>query len=76
MYVKMDSSGSLGIDKSIRLRIEVDIRKPLMQRIKVKMRGGEEDFYEVKYERPPLFCYHCGMSRACLKKSYGVQGGR
>lgn len=60
-FVKMDSSGSLGIDKSIRLRIKIDVRKPLIQRVKVKLRGGEEDFYEVKYERPPLFCYHCGL---------------
>ena len=60
VFVKMDNSGSFGIDKSIRLRIKVDVRKPLLQRVKVKLRGGEEDYYEVKYERPPLFCYHCG----------------
>ena len=60
-FIKMDSSGLLGIDKSIRLRIKVDVRKPLMQRVKVKLRGGEEDFYDIKYERPPLFCYHCGL---------------
>lgn len=39
----------------------MDVRKPLLQKIEVKMRGGEEDYYEVKYERPPLLCYHCGM---------------
>lgn len=48
VFVKMDSSGSLGIDEFIRLHIEIDVRKPLLQKVKVKLRGGEEDFYEIK----------------------------
>lgn len=60
-YIKADCSGSVGIHKSIRLRINVDVRKPLTQKIKVKLRGGMEEFFEVKYEKPPLFCYFCGM---------------
>lgn len=31
------------------------------------MRGGVEDFFDIKYERPPLFCYHCGMLGHGLK---------
>ena len=49
-FIKMDSSESLGIDKSVRWRIKVDVQKPLLQKIKVKMKVREEDFYEVKYE--------------------------
>lgn len=52
-FVKMDASGLVGIDKSVRMRILIDVRKPLMQRIKIKMRGGHEDFFDVKYETPP-----------------------
>lgn len=59
-FIKMDSSGSMGIDKSIRLRVKVDVRKPLLRKIKVKMRGGVEEFFDVKYEKPPLFCFWCG----------------
>lgn len=59
-FVKMDASGSVGIDKSIRLRVNVDVRKPLLKAVKVKMRGGVEEFFDVKYERPPIFCYLCG----------------
>ena len=59
-FVKADVSGSVGIDKSIRLRIAVDVRKPLTQEIKVKMRSGEEGYFKVRYEKPPLFCYVCG----------------
>lgn len=59
-FVKADNSGAVGIDKSLRLWINVDVRKPLIQKIKVKMRGGENDYFEVKYEKPHLFCFHCG----------------
>lgn len=59
-FVKMDMSGSLGIDKSMRMRVNVDVRKPLVKAVKVQMRGGMEDLFEVKYERPPIFCYYCG----------------
>ena len=60
-FIKADCSGLVGIDKSIRLLINVDVRKPLTQKIKIKMRGGIEEFFEVKYEKPPLFCYFCGL---------------
>lgn len=66
-FVKADSSGSMGIEKSIRLRIKVDVRKPLLKKIKVKMQGGVEEFFDVKYERPPLFCFCCGMMGHGLK---------
>lgn len=54
-FVKMDMSGSLGIDKSMRLWVNVDVRKPLVKAVKVKMCGGMEAFFDVKYERPPIF---------------------
>ncbi|KAL2892758.1 hypothetical protein RDABS01_008667 [Bienertia sinuspersici] len=60
IFIKMDKSGSMGIDKSIRVRVNVDVRKPLIQKVKIKMRGGMEDYFDVKYEKPPLFCFYCG----------------
>lgn len=59
-FVKIDNSGSVGIDKSLRMRVILDVRKPLTKQVKVKIRGGEEGFYDVKYEKPPLYCYYCG----------------
>ena len=59
-FVKLDNSGAMGIDKSIRIRVKIDVRKPLAKQVKVKMRGGVEEFFEVKYEKPPLFCFFCG----------------
>uniref|UniRef100_A0A803LLP6 CCHC-type domain-containing protein n=1 Tax=Chenopodium quinoa TaxID=63459 RepID=A0A803LLP6_CHEQI len=58
---KMDSEAKVGIDKSIRLRVMVDVRRPLIKHVKLKLRGGIEEFFEVKYEKTPLFCYFCGL---------------
>lgn len=66
-YIRLDSSGSVGIDKSIRMRIKIDVRKPLTTKIKIKLRGGAEEWYDVKYERPPLVCYYCGKLGHGLK---------
>ncbi|KAL2903368.1 hypothetical protein RDABS01_002078 [Bienertia sinuspersici] len=60
-FVKMDNSGSVGIDKSIRIWVLIDARKPLMQKVEIKMRGGVEEAFDVKYEKPPLFCFVRGM---------------
>lgn len=60
VFVSLDNTGSIGINKSVRFRVVVDARKSLVKKIKVKMRRGVEEFFDVKYERPPLFCYYCG----------------
>lgn len=57
----------MGIDKSIRIRVNIDARKPLMRSVKIKMRGGMEEFFDVRYERPPLSCYFCGKIGHDLK---------
>jgi len=59
-FIQLDKWDSMEIDKSLRIRVLIDARKPLTQKIKLKMRGGQEDFAEVKYEKLPLFCYYCG----------------
>ncbi|XP_021741925.1 uncharacterized protein LOC110708126 [Chenopodium quinoa] len=61
MFVKLDAAAKVGIDKSIRIRVLVDVRKPLFKQARLKLRGGIEEAFEVKYEKPPLFCFFCGM---------------
>lgn len=68
-FVKIDNSGSVGIDKSLRMRVLIDVRKPLIKKVKVKMRGGEEGLFDVKYEKPPLYCYYCGKLGHGIKDS-------
>lgn len=49
------------------MKIKLDVRKPLTTKIKVKIRGGVDVWFDVKYERPPLVCYFYG------KLGYGVK---
>lgn len=37
-----------------------DVRRPLVSQVRVKMKSGKEEQFDVKYERPPLFCFVCG----------------
>lgn len=59
-FIKLENSGLMGIDKSIRMRVKVDVRKALLAKVKVKMRGGVDEYFDVKYERPALLCIFCG----------------
>lgn len=47
----------------MRIRVLLDVRKPLKKFINLKMRGGFTNRVSVKYEKIPLFCYHCGKLR-------------
>lgn len=40
-FVEMDRSDSLGMEKSIRIRVKLDVRKPLKKSVAIKIRGGE-----------------------------------
>ncbi|CAO2832292.1 unnamed protein product [Amaranthus hypochondriacus] len=44
----------------MRIRVLIDVRKPLKEHINLKMRGGCSNRVSVKYEKIPLFCFHCG----------------
>lgn len=67
-FITMDSSGAMGIDKSVRIRVLHDVRKPLVPTVQVKMKTGMEESFEVKYERPPLYCFFCGKVGAWDKR--------
>lgn len=49
----------LGMEKSMRIRVLLDVRKPLKKHINLKMRGGFSNRVTVKYEKLPFFCFHC-----------------
>ncbi|KAL2906806.1 hypothetical protein RDABS01_005516 [Bienertia sinuspersici] len=66
-FIKMDQSGCGGIDKSIQIRVSIDVRKPLKKKIRIKMRGGVEENFDVKYEKSPLVCFHRGKLGHGLK---------
>lgn len=62
----------------MRIRIKVDVRKPLKRKKKIKGRNGSEFIVQCKYERLGDFCFSCGMishtERFCQRK-FAPQGG-
>lgn len=59
-YVEMDKTECLGMEKSLRIRVRLDVRKPVKKYVTLKMRGGETCLCPVKYEKLPLICFYCG----------------
>jgi hypothetical protein len=44
----------------VRVRVELDVRKVLARFVTVS-RGGQREFYQIKYEKMPRFCGACGF---------------
>ena len=47
--------------KYLRVRVQLDVTKKLIQGKKIAVEGGEQCWIAFKYERLPNFCYRCGM---------------
>nr|GMD81146.1 uncharacterized protein LOC109179748 [Ipomoea batatas] len=86
-YIKADQSNFDGTWKTfMRIRVEIDVAKPLKRKMKLKKNGGEWVWVEFRYERLPTFYFLCGLlghsDRYCEKnfedermegeKPYGV----
>ncbi|XP_074337384.1 uncharacterized protein LOC141674572 [Apium graveolens] len=60
-FVKSDPVNLNGLWKSYyRIRVRVDVSKPLKRRMKIKREGGEWSWVNFKYERLSTFCFVCG----------------
>lgn len=61
----------LGIEKDRRIRVLMDVSKPLRRTQKIVNREGRAVRVNFKYERLPFFCFMCGMmghsDKDCLK---------
>lgn len=44
----------------VRVRVTMDVTKPLKRRMKIKREGGVWNWVNFKYERLSLFCFVCG----------------
>lgn len=56
----IDKVTTTGLTKSVRLKIEIQMEKPLKRGIKVRIGTSEPIWLPVTYERLPSFCYCCG----------------
>ena len=59
----------------LRIRVDVDITKPLMRGKMIQIEGMEKGWVYFKYERLPIYCYRCGIlghqERECQKIKRG-----
>lgn len=57
-FIQVDKNNFDGKWKAfMRVRVEIDITKPLKRRMKLKKPGGEWFWINFKYERLPTFCF-------------------
>ena len=49
-----------GCEGYMRVRVKIDIAKPLCRGRKAQLPSGKETWISFKYERLPIFCYWCG----------------
>lgn len=60
-FVKADLSNFDGTwNAFIRVRVEIEVNKPLRRGLKIKQPNGESVWLECKYEHLPTFCFICG----------------
>uniref|UniRef100_A0A803M515 CCHC-type domain-containing protein n=1 Tax=Chenopodium quinoa TaxID=63459 RepID=A0A803M515_CHEQI len=59
-YITMDKSDVIGINKSLRIRVLVDVNKPLKKVMELRTGRGTMEV-PIKYEKLSVFCYVCGL---------------
>lgn len=61
-YVNSCPSNSVGVWREyMRIRVTINLSKPLKRRMKIKMAGNEWFWVNFKYENVPSFCFICGI---------------
>lgn len=60
-YLEYDgSSNQLSYKRIMRVRVRVDVRRPLRRRKSLTLPAGESSFVRFEYEKLTLFCFICG----------------
>lgn len=61
-YISSCASNYKGVWREyMRIRVTIDITKPLKRRINVRQTGNEWSWITFKYENVPTFCFICGI---------------
>ncbi|KAH9726440.1 reverse transcriptase domain-containing protein [Citrus sinensis] len=61
-FLESDKNNLKGVWRNyMRLRVSLDVRKPLKRRMRLKRTGGEWFWVDFKYERLNVFCFICGI---------------
>jgi hypothetical protein len=56
-----DGENSADGGQAMRIRVSMDITKPLSRGRKARLEQGRETWISFKYERLPNYCYWCGL---------------
>ncbi|KAI7999590.1 hypothetical protein LOK49_LG09G01115 [Camellia lanceoleosa] len=75
-FVDMEyGDGGIVWGRTLRLRVEINIAKPLRRGLKLALSGRESVWVTLTYEKLPNFCFHCGLLghsiRDCANKILG-----
>ena len=69
------SKSGLAWGPFLRIRVDIDITKPLVRGKMIQIEGMEKGWFHFKYERLPIYCYRCGIlghqKRECHKAKKG-----
>lgn len=61
-FQEADRNNFIGVWRDyLRIRVRMQIDKPLKRRMKIKKAGGEWFWVNFKYEHVPTFCFTCGL---------------
>ncbi|XP_021722367.1 uncharacterized protein LOC110689843 [Chenopodium quinoa] len=78
-YLDYDSVDYLGWDEFMRIKVMIDIRKPLRRGVRLATGKGEATWLDIKYKRLGDFCYYCGRlshtDRNCHYQEETVEKG-
>ncbi|KAL2899415.1 hypothetical protein RDABS01_024497 [Bienertia sinuspersici] len=59
-FVDFDDSDPLGLDNFLRIKVMIDVGKPLRRGMKIATSSNCSKWVDIKYERLGDFCYYCG----------------
>uniref|UniRef100_A0A803MNY5 Zinc knuckle CX2CX4HX4C domain-containing protein n=1 Tax=Chenopodium quinoa TaxID=63459 RepID=A0A803MNY5_CHEQI len=59
-FLKLDDSDPLGWSEFLRIKIMVDVRKPLRKGVFIATGESRSKWIGIKYERLADFCFYCG----------------
>lgn len=61
-FLRSDPKNFHGVWRNyIRIKVAVNVNKPLKSQMRIKKAGGEWMWIKFKYERLPSFCFYCGL---------------
>lgn len=59
-FLEVAKPSGYSLEESLRVRVKIDVQRPLRDHIQLKVQEGQVLSIPVKYERLPMICFYCG----------------